>query len=238
MSSTAGRRYVLLLQGAPGAGTSVERRAAGSLPRPSWFPGACGWPRGRVGSLSGLPLSDVSGASTVVLGALLSLPWVSFPAQPAGHGGDRGKGLQLVESTWQGLAVLPDQWLHTGGFLEKPHDWEHSSWSESCSASCFWRWLSPLVISACVEVVSAARPGGFYAPERESLLCQQTSFGGTSGGSQRGTQLFLGTCSPTCRVQLHLLPRCHPADLWGRRVSPAPHPSSQGLVPLMRRAVG
>lgn len=196
MSSTAERRYVLLLQGAPGAGASVERRAVGSLPRPSWFPGACGWPRGRVGSLSGRSLSDVSGASTVILGALLSLLWVSFPAQPAGHGGDRGKGLQLVESAWQGLAALPDQGLHTGGFLEKPHDWEPSWLSESCSASCFWRWLSPLVVSACVEVVSAARPGGFYAPERESLPCQQTSFGGTSGGSQRWTRALPGHLLP------------------------------------------
>lgn len=102
-------------------------------------------------------------------------------------------------------------WLDTGGFLEKPHDWEPSWLLESGSASCFWHRMSPLVVSACVEVVSVARPRGFYAPGWKSLPCQQTSLGETSGGPQRGTPALLG----------HLLP-----DMLGPAAPPAEMPPS------------
>lgn len=135
MSLTAGRRYLLLLQGGTWSGSLTGEEGSGVITQAFLVPLGFWLAWEQVGGLSGLLLSDVPGASTVIPGASRGLLWVSFPAQPArqGSGGDRGR-LQLEtggESGRAWLLCLASGWRLAGGFPKKPwelllRDWEPS----------------------------------------------------------------------------------------------------------------
>lgn len=84
---TAGRRYLLLLQGGTWSGGLTGEEGSGVITQAFLVPLGFWLAWEQVGDLSGLLPLDVPGASTVIPGASLGLLWVSFPAQPARQGG-------------------------------------------------------------------------------------------------------------------------------------------------------